>query len=77
MVRFVLDRLTEMRTHAERAYLRDARFRGLCDDYAEAIEARERWKVSQIPNAGQRVMEYSALVAGLEEEILMEIRNSM
>jgi hypothetical protein len=75
MIRYVLNLLTDMRTQAERAYSRDLRFRGLCDDYAEAIEACELWKASHVPNAGQRVEEYSALVASLEDEILAEIRN--
>ena len=75
MVKYVLNRLADMRCRAELAYMRDARFRGLCDDYGEAIEARERWRHSPIPNAAQRLAEYTDLVAGLEDEIFLEIRN--
>ncbi len=75
MMKYVLNRLVDMRTQAERAYLRDAGFRGLCDDYGEAIEALERWKSLPIPDAAERATEYSDLVAGLEEEIIVAIRN--
>jgi hypothetical protein len=75
IVNHVLIRLADMRIQAELAYMRDVRFRGLCDDYGEAIEARERWRRSQLPSAAQRLAEYTDLVAGLEEEILSEIRN--
>jgi hypothetical protein len=75
IVNYVLSRRADMRIQAELAYMRDVRFRGLCDDYGEAIEARERWRRSSLPSAAQRVAEYTDLVAGLEEEILSEIRN--
>jgi hypothetical protein len=73
-LKYILHKLAKMRDRANIAYVRDPRFRGLCNDYGEAIEALERWKFSFGPAAAQRASEYRELIAGLEDEILHEIR---
>ena len=74
MRKYILDRLADMRERANLAYMHDPRFRGLCDDYGEAIEALERWKNSSGPATAERASEYRVLIAGLEDEILREIK---
>jgi hypothetical protein len=74
-VRHILRRLEELRAQIELACVRNVRFRATCEDYGEAVEALEHWKGSSAIEATERISEYSDLIAGLEDEILDEIRN--
>lgn len=48
----------------------DQSFREICGDYAEALEALERWQTSADPRRAARVREYRDLAEALEAEIL-------
>lgn len=47
-----------------RLYFRDTDFRNLCDDYCDAIDARERWR-----GFDTRFTEYGEIISELEQEI--------
>jgi hypothetical protein len=52
----------------------DQGFREMCGDYAETLEALERWQVSTGPQAADRIDEYRELARALESEIATELR---
>ncbi len=52
-----------------RLYGADAAFRGVCDDFEEAVVAHGRWRKEGASGAA-RAEEYRLLVAELEAEIL-------
>lgn len=45
-------------------------FRTLCEDYHLCTQALERWKATDTEVSQARVAEYSALMEGLEAEII-------
>jgi hypothetical protein len=47
----------------------DQGFREICSDYAETIEALQRWEASRGPHKAARVEEYRELAQALEVEI--------
>jgi hypothetical protein len=54
----------------------DQSFREMCDDYAEALEALQRWERSDGPQKSARIEEYRELVGALEIEILAALQLS-
>jgi hypothetical protein len=48
----------------------DESFREMCGDYAETLEALERWQASQRPQKAARIEEYRELARALEIEIV-------
>jgi hypothetical protein len=48
----------------------DQSFRDMCADYAETLQALQRWQVSEDPQKAARVEEYQELARALEGEIL-------
>ena len=72
--RYILMRLQEIRVQVEQRIMRAPRFRALCRDYGEAVDAEERLRHSQTPGALAHSEEYRTLIAELEAEILNEIK---
>lgn len=50
-------------------------FRGLCQDYVDAVEALSHWEDSDTPTSEtrSRIVEYRNLVQNLEAELLLEL----
>jgi hypothetical protein len=48
----------------------DQSFREMCGDYAETLQALQRWEASDDPHRAARVEEYQDLARALESEIL-------
>jgi hypothetical protein len=48
----------------------DQSFREMCGDYAETLQALERWQASSGPHKAARVKEYRELARALEVEIV-------
>ena len=48
----------------------DQSFREICGDYAETLEALERWQASSDPRKAARIEEYQELARELESEVL-------
>jgi len=51
----------------------DQNFRAICEDYAEALRARQHWQKAD-HSAHKRAEEYDRFVAELEEEALAALR---
>jgi hypothetical protein len=47
----------------------DQSFREMCSDYADTLEALQRWQASEGPQKAARVEEYQELARALEFEI--------
>jgi hypothetical protein len=69
----VLKRFQSLRVRIEEEVLRDGRFRSLCEDYGEAVEALKFWSRSPDARAEKRITEYSQLLIELEREILADL----
>lgn len=52
----------------------DQSFREMCSDYADALEALQRWQASDSPQKAARVEEYRELARALEIEIATALR---
>jgi hypothetical protein len=48
----------------------DHSFRDICGDYADTLEALERWQASSGPHKAARIEEYQELARELESEAL-------
>jgi hypothetical protein len=72
----ILGRFVELKSEVQQAALRDARFRGLCEDYEAAAEALEFWTQSTDPRRPQMMREYRDLMAELEAEIFALVRGA-
>jgi hypothetical protein len=48
----------------------DPNFREMCGDYAETLQALERWQASTGPQTAARIEEYRELAKALESEIV-------
>ena len=72
----ILDRFAELKSEIQEAALRDARFRGLCEDYEAAADALEFWTSSTDPRRPKMMSEYRQLLADLETEIFALVRSS-
>jgi hypothetical protein len=66
----VLKRFPDHWQSITRLFEQDEDFRVLCIDYADAIEAREKWRGSNDPTAASRVKEYDELMPELESELM-------
>jgi hypothetical protein len=53
----------------------DPSFREMCGDYAETLEALQRWQASDGPQRAARTKEYRELAEGLEIEIVTALRS--
>jgi hypothetical protein len=52
----------------------DPSFREMCSDYAEALEALQRWQASDVPQKAARIEEYRELAKALEIEMVTALR---
>jgi hypothetical protein len=52
----------------------DQSFREMCGDYADALDALQRWQASDSPHKAARVEEYQELARALEIEIASALR---
>ena len=52
----------------------DPSFREMCSDYADTLEALQRWQASPDQHKGARIEEYQELARALESEILTALR---
>lgn len=52
----------------------DQSFREMCGDYAETLQALERWQASSGPQTAARIEEYRELARALETEIAIALR---
>jgi hypothetical protein len=52
----------------------DPSLREMCGDYAEALQALQRWEASSDPHKAARVEEYRELARALEIEIVAALR---
>ena len=52
----------------------DRSFREMCADYAETLEALQRWQASSSPHKAARIEEYRELARALEIEIATALR---
>jgi hypothetical protein len=48
----------------------DQSFREMCGDYAETLDALQRWEASSGPHRAARIEEYRELARALEHEVL-------
>lgn len=71
--RYVVERFPDL-ADAVKQYSSDNRFfRGLCEDYGEAVEALRQSEKSGSPIACERAEACRALIRDLEREILHEL----
>jgi hypothetical protein len=71
----VMDRFPEHAIAIRARFHADQRFREMCGDYAEALQAQQRWQASRGPHRAARVEEYRELAEGLELEIVTALRS--
>jgi hypothetical protein len=70
-----IERFPELETSIRDRFHADLSFRDMCEDYAETLEALQRWRVSDSPQRGARIEEYRDLAEGLELEIVTALRS--
>jgi hypothetical protein len=71
--RYVVERFPDL-AEAVKQYSSDNRFfRGLCEDYGEAVEALRQCKTLDSPTASERAEACRALILDLEHEILLDL----
>ena len=70
----LIERFPELATAIQDRFHDDPSFREMCGDYAETLEALERWQASSSPHKAARVQEYRELARALEIEIATALR---
>jgi hypothetical protein len=71
----VLERFPELEASIRDRFHEDPSFREMCGDYAEAMQALQRWETSDGPQKGARIEEYRELIGALEIEIMTALRH--
>jgi hypothetical protein len=66
----VIERFPERATSIRDLFHVDQSFREICGDYADTLEALQRWEASSGPYKAARVEEYQELARELESEVL-------
>jgi hypothetical protein len=69
-------RFPELAASIQDRFQGDESFREICRDYAETLEALQRWQASDSPQGAARVEEYRELAEGLEIEIVAALRST-
>lgn len=69
-----INKFRKLKVEIEEAVLRDARFRAICEDYGEAVDALDFWSQSTDERAAKRITEYRLLLLELEREIFVELQ---
>lgn len=70
----VIDRFPEFAASIRDCFDVDQSFREMCGDYAETLEALQRWQASDSPKRVARIEEYRELAGALEVEIAAALR---
>jgi hypothetical protein len=70
----VIERFPELAASIRARFHDDQSFRDMCSDYAETLQALERWQASSGPQKAARVEEYRELARALEIEIVAALR---
>jgi hypothetical protein len=73
-MRRVIERFPELAPAIRNFFHGDPSFREMCSDYAEALDALQRWQTSDHPQKAARVDEYRELARALESEIVAALR---
>jgi hypothetical protein len=66
----VIERFTDHAASIRERFHDDQSFREMCGDYAETLQALQRWRASNDSQKAARVEEYEDLARALESEIL-------
>jgi hypothetical protein len=66
----VIERFPEHAASIQDCFHDDPSFREMCSDYAETLEALQRWEASSGPHKAARIEEYQELARELESEVL-------
>jgi hypothetical protein len=72
----VIERFPELAAALQERFHADQSLREMCGDYAETLEALQRWQASHDPHRAARIEEYRELAEGLEREIVAALRSS-
>jgi DnaJ-domain-containing protein 1 len=70
-----MERFPEHATSIHDRFHADQSFREMCADYADALQALQRWQASRGPYKAPRVEEYRELARSLEIEIVTALRS--
>ena len=70
----VVARFPEHAWSIQNRFRGDPSFREMCADYAEALEALQRWQASEGPQQAERIEEYRELANALEIEMVTALR---
>jgi hypothetical protein len=70
----VIERFPQLAASIQDRFQDDEGFREMCRDYADALEALQRWEASDSPQRAARVEEYRELARALEVEIATALR---
>lgn len=73
MVR-VIERFPEHAPAIRARFRKDGSFREMCSDYAQALEALQRWEDSDVPQRAALIEEYRELAEALEIEMVTALR---
>ena len=70
----VIERFPELASAIRDRFRDDEGFREMCRDYAETLDALQRWEASSGPHRAARIEEYRELAEALEIEIATALR---
>jgi hypothetical protein len=71
----VIERFPDLAASIQARFHDDQSFREMCSDYAETLEALQRWQASGGAREAPRIEEYRELARALEIEIMMALRH--
>jgi hypothetical protein len=71
----VMERFPEHATSIQARFHADQRFREMCSDYADTLQALQRWQASRGPHKAARIEEYRELARALEIEIVTTLQS--
>ncbi len=66
----LMERFPEHAASIQDSFRDDQSFREMCADYAETLEALQRWQAFDGPQRAARISEYREIAEALEIEIL-------
>ena len=66
----VIERFPKHAASIRELFHADRSFREMCGDYADTLEALQRWQASSGPHKAARIEEYQELARALEGEVL-------
>lgn len=70
----VIERFPKHAASIRELFHADQSFREMCGDYADTLEALQRWQASSGPHKAARIAEYRELAEALEIEIATALR---